>query len=106
MDKVIREGKVAVLYSPGYGSGWYSWSNSVKEMIFHPELVELIENNRYDEITEELIEELFPNKGVYIGSNVRELEIKWIPQGTKFRIDEYDGAESVVIMEDDNWIVA
>ena len=26
MEKVIRDGKVAVLYSPGYGAGWsYSW---------------------------------------------------------------------------------
>ena len=22
MEKVIRDGKVAVLYSPGYGAGW------------------------------------------------------------------------------------
>ena len=26
MQKVIRDGKVAVLYSPGYGAGWYTWS--------------------------------------------------------------------------------
>jgi hypothetical protein len=26
MEKVIRDGKVAVLYSPGYGAGWYSWN--------------------------------------------------------------------------------
>jgi hypothetical protein len=26
MDKVIVNGKVAVLYSPGFGSGWYTWN--------------------------------------------------------------------------------
>ena len=26
MDKVIRDGKVAVLYSPGFGAGWSTWS--------------------------------------------------------------------------------
>ena len=25
MEKVIRDGKVAVLYSPGYGAGWSTW---------------------------------------------------------------------------------
>ena len=33
MNKVIRDGKVAVLYSPGYGAGWYSWNWN------HPECV-------------------------------------------------------------------
>lgn len=26
MDKVIRDGMVAVIYSPGYGAGWSSWN--------------------------------------------------------------------------------
>lgn len=25
-DKVIEDGKVAVLISPNYGAGWYSWN--------------------------------------------------------------------------------
>lgn len=27
MDKVIKDGKVAVLYSPGFGAGWFTWNN-------------------------------------------------------------------------------
>jgi hypothetical protein len=26
IKKVIRDGKVAVLISDGYGAGWYSWN--------------------------------------------------------------------------------
>jgi hypothetical protein len=26
MNKLIRDGMVAVLYSPDYGSGWYTWN--------------------------------------------------------------------------------
>jgi len=42
MNKVIVDGKVAVLYSPGYGAGWFSWHN-VEELIYDPEVVKLVE---------------------------------------------------------------
>lgn len=55
VDKVIRDGKVAVIYSPGYGSGWSTWSGASKEiierMIFDPELVALVEKmNSLDKV--------------------------------------------------------
>ena len=27
MEKIEQDGKVAVLYSPGYGAGWSSWAS-------------------------------------------------------------------------------
>lgn len=39
-----------------------------------------------------------------IGST--NLTIKWLEEGTLFRIDEYDGAESVVIRANVNWLIA
>ena len=35
-----------------------------------------------------------------------DLEVQWIPEGTLFKIVEYDGAESIEYKEDDDWIVA
>lgn len=57
MQKVIRNGKVAVLYSPDYGAGWYTWHNK-EELVFHPVLVELVEADKQEEITEELCQKL------------------------------------------------
>jgi len=97
MEKVIKNGKVAVLYSPGFGAGWYSW-NDKEEILFLPEVVELVENKQHDKI-----EELLKNKGYdfYMGG-ARDLEIKWIPEGTLFRINEYDGSESIEYLDIDN----
>lgn len=53
MEKVIRDVKVAVLISQGFGAGWYSW-HSKQELLFHPKIVELVEQNRKNEITEKL----------------------------------------------------
>lgn len=112
MQKVIRDGQVAVLYSPSFGGGWYSWNKDhshAKELLFHPTLVELVEQNRHDEITEELVCELFglaERDAPYMGGARDDLRIEWIPEGTSFRIDEYDGAESVVLQDEDSWVVA
>jgi len=93
MEKVIREGKVAVLVSYGYGAGWYSWSDENKEILFHPKLVEMVEQKRNSEITDEWVLE---NIGVdmYTGGAIG-LSIVWVEEGTAFEIDEYDGAESL-----------
>lgn len=63
MEKVIRDGNVAILYSPGFGAGWYTWNTSYPEIIFHPKLVEMVESGRKDEIDDEWVEE---NLGIRI----------------------------------------
>ena len=97
MEKVIRNGKVAVLYSPGFGAGWYSW-NERKELIFHPKLVEMVENNKQSKITEQWIEENLGIDNVYCGG-AADLQIKWLDEGTAFIINEYDGSESIETLE-------
>lgn len=96
MKKVIRNGKVAVLHSPGFGAGWYTWG-APKELIFDPDIVKLVENEEYDKI-----KKLVKSKGykdLYCGG-VENLQITWLPKGTKFIINEYDGNESIEILSD------
>ena len=49
MNKVVRDGLVAVLVSPGFGAGWYSW-HGIHELLFDPVVVGMLENNidRYE----------------------------------------------------------
>lgn len=105
MDKVIRDGKVAVIYSPGYGGGWY-YDHGIKELVFHPKLVELIEQNRHKEITDKLIAEILNRDEIHLGCNTYQLEIEWVDEGAVFRIHEYDGYETVVLQENHNWLTA
>lgn len=107
MNKVIRENKVAVLYSPGYGSGWYTWATKYPEILYDPKVVDWVENgklpNQVDAL-ETYLETNYPN--LYIGSNLIRLEIEWIPVGTNFRIKEYDGCESIEYRDSINWHTA
>jgi hypothetical protein len=102
MEKVIREGKVAVLYSPGYGAGWYSWIH-LPEVVFDPEIVALVEAGKRHEV-HALVENKYGNKPYTGGAD--QLEIKWLPVGTRFEIGEYDGSESVRILTPDDGFVA
>ena len=42
MEKVIRNGKVAVLVSNGYGAGWYTWNKAYPECLFDKKMVEAV----------------------------------------------------------------
>jgi len=104
MEKVVRDGKVAVLLSAGYGAGWGSWNYGVHDVImFHPKIVQMVEDGREMDITEEWLEGELGLEGVYTGGR-EGLYIKWVPEGTKFRLDEYDGAESITTDEDLNMV--
>ena len=50
MKKIIRDGKVAVLYSPGFGAGWSTWNQELPELVFNPVIVDLVEKEQWDEL--------------------------------------------------------
>lgn len=93
MKKVKRDGKVAVLISKGFGSGWYTWNNDFPQCLFSPEIVELIESGRQSEITYEYCKELFG--GSFYAGGLHGLTVEWVPEGTAFTINDYDGNESL-----------
>jgi hypothetical protein len=108
MHKVIEGGNVAVLFSPGFGSGWSTWNKDHPAILFDPTVVEYVRTDgesmdRADMI--KYLEDTYP--GIYIGSNFNDLAIEWIPQGTRFKITEYDGSESIQVEDEiETWYVA
>lgn len=102
MNKTIKDGKVAVLYSPGYGAGWSTWASECEQCLFDPETVDWVLNDKKDPPPDwkEKFGECF-----YDGGS-SDLEVIWVPIGTAFRIDEYDGSESISFSDTTEWIVA
>lgn len=92
MDKVIRDGLVAVLYSPGFGAGWYTWNSDFPECVFDRDIVGAVESGDIAKAAS-IAEEKYGD-GFYSGG-ARDLQIAWIKQGMQFEINEYDGAESI-----------
>jgi hypothetical protein len=42
---------------------------------------------------------------MYMGG-VSDLTVEWVPQGSLFRVAEYDGNETIELKEADDWIMA
>lgn len=121
VKKVIRDGHVAILYSPGHGAGWFTWNADKDWLLYDPYLVELVEKLNtpafldqgpagpralFHDIVAE-IESYCTDKdadGYYGGAS--DLQIKWLPVGEKFYIDEYDGSESVITEDSLIWMTA
>ena len=73
MQKLIRDGKVAVLVSPGFGAGWYGW-HFIEELVFDPSIVEWVEKQELDKIRA-YMELKYPD--AYCGG-LEDLEVNWV----------------------------
>ena len=104
-NKLIRDGHVAIIYSPGFGAGWSTWNTEydVEELIFDPGLADLILNGKSQDQIEAYVILRWP--GVYTGG-LEQAVVEWLAIGTEFKITEYDGSESLQFRNSDEWIIA
>jgi len=108
-EKLIRDGEVAVLYSPGYGAGWSTWCHEDDRircsMLFDPQIADIRDRGTSDwrEKAEAIALVKYPE--AYIGG-LADLRVRWLPVGTQFRVLEYDGDESIEISSEIAWITA
>ena len=103
MEKVIRDGYVAVLYSPFYGAGWYTW-HGIPELIYDPVVVGMVESKASEDTIVAYCKEKYGDEQYFGGAE--DLVITWIVEGEQFVIEEYDGAESNRFKNDFEWMTA
>jgi hypothetical protein len=101
MEKLIKDGNVAVIISTNWGSGWSSWNPQYPQLLFEPKIVQMILDDRQEEITQQWLIDNLGLPDVWIPSP-DTLKIEWVPQGSRFLIDEYDGSETLILEEDLN----
>lgn len=95
VKKLIRAGKVGVLISHGHGTGWSTWNTSIEEeVLFSPEIIELVEKEATTEEINKKAEELWGDDVDFVDSN--NLFVRWIPIGTRFTVEEHDGYECLI----------
>ena len=98
MEKIIRDGMVAVAVSPGFGAGWSTW-NDIDPM--DARFNQLFLDGKVDEVVRICDDESLGYTG-----GAKNVEIQWVPVGTRFVINEYDGSESLMTIDDFEWMEA
>lgn len=103
IHKVFRDNKVAVLYSPNFGCGWYT-EHKIEQLLFDYRIVEMVESKAdYNAIVAYCKEKY--GKDINVGGAF-DLQIAWLPIGAEFTIQNYDGFESIVMKEKVEFISA
>jgi hypothetical protein len=118
--RYVRDGKIAVVYSPGYGAGLGSWNERhMPDIVTDPEIVEFIllhnpinqsihsmtvDDKENEDMTRLRAFITSKYKDAYLGADI--LRIEWVSLGERWRIDEYDGSESIEILDVDDYYVA
>jgi hypothetical protein len=103
MERCVRDGRVAVLVSPGFGAGWFSW-HGIEALLFDPAVVELVKSGAEASVIERYCEDQYGSDPYFGGAE--DLIVQWVPVGSRFRIHEYDGSESLVLESEEKWFVA
>lgn len=103
MEKIVRDGKVAVAISPGFGAGWSTWCDVDPMDARFNQLILDGDLDAVRKIAEDSIKG--DDEYIYVGG-LDDVEIVWVPVGTAFYIDEYDGSESLVTIDKVDWMVA
>ncbi len=103
MKKYVRDGKVAVLVSRGYGAGWYSWNKDFEQLLYDPVIVDMLLRGVDECDIIQYADSEYPE--VYTGG-IDGLEVVWVDEGMQFRIEEYDGAERIEFCDEVKWHTA
>lgn len=98
-DKYINdEGLVGVIISPGYGAGFHSW-NDIPGLCFDKDIIQMILEHKSNQELEDFIKAKYVRIGYVYVPSLSQLGVTWLKPGTQFFIDEYDGSESITLIE-------
>jgi len=106
IEKFIKDGQVAVLVSPGFGAGWSTWnydSEQIEFMLFDANCVKAVLAGQPEKAAQ-IVQNQFDEHVCVLGAE--DLTVEFIEQGQRFRINEYDGSETLVLLHPESYYIA
>jgi hypothetical protein len=98
MNYYTKDGRIAVVLSKDYGMGWWTWHGDL-EWLTHPELARAIDDGFLGD-AQDILDD---NYGHYQYS-ATNLRVEWVDRHRKFKIEEYDGYETITYKDEINWL--
>lgn len=94
----LSDAAVARLKEFGVSVNGHGWNIGANGMSGDPDN----DLKRHDQRLVQVVQEL----GRAANTRFSSLKIRWVERGTKYRIDEYDGMEDIVLADEQEWLVA
>lgn len=95
VERLYRDGKTAVIISPGFGAGWSTWKGDGAEFMRHDrQLCQFVLEGNLEAVRARC-DAVLGEGAVYYGG-LANLKVEWVLTGSPFYIHEYDGSEGVV----------
>ena len=107
INKLIVDGKVAVLVAPSFGAGWSTWNSELADFFtLDKGLVQLALSKASMDDVKAYLDNALPDHEYLCLLGWGDISVHWLPIGTAFRIHEYDGSESLVVYNPSDYMVA
>ena len=99
------KGEIEILISPGYGAGWstFGWNDDIN-IALDKRIIDYYKQNG-TKVDKEEVKKFLESIGyehAYCGG-WSQIMLDTIPPNCRFRIDEYDGYETLIECETENW---
>ena len=100
-----EDGQVGVLVSRGFGAGWSTWNDDSELFMMDSNLIQMKLDEKSDEDAKiYLLDKLGVRHVCVLGWD--DCEVVFLNKGTAFVINEYDGSESLDIINEEYYTVA
>jgi len=102
-EKLVRDGKVAVLIHQDYGAGWSTWSyEKAEELLFDKDIARAVLDKDF-ELAESITTQKYHDECLL---RLDKIKVVWIPVGEEFRLTEYDGYEHIHLKKHEHYYTA
>lgn len=109
MEYYEKDNMIGVLISPGWGAGWQTWTDNdfpvnvaLDKRVIEKWLELKDESDGREKFCSWL--SMITNDKYFYAGGWRTLELVFVPKGSTFKIDEYDGFESLSFITDSEYM--
>lgn len=105
IEKVTRDGQVALILASEYGGGWSTVAGA--EAVFDSVIVDILLLHEEGRISIDDCNTMLNKyqEAMYEVKNT-DLRLEWVPEGTAFIVNNYDGIEYITTKDSAAWIIA
>lgn len=105
---VTPDNEVGIIYSPGFGAGWSTWEmkENRNRMIKDTRIIKYLYKLEYVDYSYDDFMTMIGFENPPYDGGFNSLNLEFVPEGSLFKIREYDGSEYVEVFDPRTFMTA